>query len=75
VTGELSRLALTLSTCRASQLLRMEVKMVEQSCPWCEATLRVDAANIVADDEGTCPECLTTWMLEDEPAVELALAA
>jgi len=49
--------------------------MVEQSCPWCEATLRVDAANFVADDEGTCPECLTTWMLEDEPAVELALAA
>jgi len=50
-------------------------KMVEQSCPWCEATLRVDAAVIAADDEQTCPECLTTWMLEDEPVVELALAA
>lgn len=49
--------------------------MVEQSCPWCEATLRVDAAVIAADDEQTCPECLTTWMLEDEPVVELALAA
>jgi predicted Zn finger-like uncharacterized protein len=49
--------------------------MVEQSCPWCEATLRVEAAAITIDDAQTCPECLTTWMLEDEPAIELALAA
>ncbi len=48
--------------------------MVDQSCPWCEATLRVDATTITADDEQTCPECLTTWLF-DEPEVDLALAA
>jgi predicted Zn finger-like uncharacterized protein len=49
--------------------------MVEQSCPWCEATLRVDPASLATDDAQTCPECLTTWMLEDEAEYELALAA
>ena len=49
--------------------------MVEQSCPWCEATLRVDVAAIAAEDEQTCPECLTKWMLEDQAEYELALAA
>lgn len=49
--------------------------MVEQSCPWCEATLRVDATVVAADGEQTCPECLTRWVLEDEAEHELALAA
>jgi hypothetical protein len=49
--------------------------VVEQSCPWCEATLRVDPAAIAEDDEQTCRECLTRWVLEDEPELELALAA
>ena len=49
--------------------------MIEQCCPWCEATLRVDPAAIARDDEQTCPECLTTWVLEDESELELALAA
>ena len=49
--------------------------MVEQQCPWCEARLRVELRVVVDADAQTCPECLTTWSLEDEPEVELALAA
>jgi len=49
--------------------------MVEQTCPWCEARLKVELRVVTDDEVNTCPECLTTWSLEDEPAVELALAA
>lgn len=47
--------------------------MVEIDCPWCEQTLRVDPA--LSQDEGSCPECLTSWSYEDETEYELALAA
>jgi hypothetical protein len=53
----------------------MEVKVIEQSCPWCEAKLQVELRVATEDDAQTCPECLTTWMLEDDPVYELALAA
>ena len=49
--------------------------MVEQKCPWCEATLRVELRVVTDDEAQTCPDCLTTWSLEEEPEVELALAA
>ena len=46
--------------------------MVHMSCPWCEVEIAVGVpAN---EDEGQCPECLTTWAYEDD-RVELALAA
>ena len=47
--------------------------MVDIDCPWCETTLRVDPT--VTADEGSCPECLTSWSYEDEAEYELALAA
>jgi hypothetical protein len=47
--------------------------MVEIDCPWCETTLRADPA--VTADEGSCPECLTTWSYENESEYELSLAA
>ena len=47
--------------------------MVEIECLWCESVLRMDVRH--ADDEVTCPECLSRWTYEDEPAQELALAA
>jgi Zn-finger nucleic acid-binding protein len=49
--------------------------MVEQTCPWCEATLSVELRVVTDDEAQTCPECLTTWLIEDEPTLELALAA
>lgn len=49
--------------------------MVEQQCPWCEASLRIELRVVKDDDAQTCPECLTTWSFEDEPAYELTLAA
>jgi hypothetical protein len=49
--------------------------MVEQTCPWCEATLKVEPRVVTDADSQTCAECLTTWMLEDEPVYEMALAA
>ncbi len=49
--------------------------MVEQECPWCEARLRVALHVVTEAGAQTCPECLTTWWLEDEPEAELALAA
>jgi Zn-finger nucleic acid-binding protein len=49
--------------------------MVELECPWCEARLRVAAADAAQEVEQTCPECLTRWLLEDGPEIELALAA
>ncbi len=49
--------------------------MVEQKCPWCEASLRVELRVVTDADAQTCPECLTTWWLEDESEAELALAA
>jgi hypothetical protein len=53
----------------------MEVKVIEQSCPWCEVKLQVEPRVVTDDDAQTCPECLTRWMYEDEPVNELALAA
>ena len=50
-------------------------RVIEQSCPWCEAGLRVELRVVTDADAQTCPECLTTWWLEDEPAAEMALAA
>ena len=49
--------------------------MVQETCPWCEATLLVELRVVTDDDSQTCPACLTTWRFEDEPAYELALAA
>ncbi|MEA2677648.1 MAG: hypothetical protein QOJ81_1789 [Chloroflexota bacterium] len=49
--------------------------MVEQKCPWCEAGLRVELRVVIDTASQTCPECLTTWWLEDASEVELALAA
>jgi hypothetical protein len=46
--------------------------MVEQTCPWCEETLRVEAD--AQADEGSCPVCLTSWSYVDAP-IELAVAA
>jgi hypothetical protein len=48
--------------------------MVQIDCPWCDTTLSVDPAAVTAD-EGSCPECLTSWCYEDEADYELALAA
>ena len=45
--------------------------MNDTTCPWCEADLVLR----VAEDEQTCAECGTTWLYEDEPEVELPLAA
>lgn len=45
--------------------------MNETTCPWCEAELTLNAADAA---EETCPECLTTWRYEEDPA-EFALAA
>jgi hypothetical protein len=45
--------------------------MSELSCPWCDAALAAEPAEVVCQ---SCPDCLTTWRYEDEPA-ELALAA
>jgi hypothetical protein len=45
--------------------------MNDNCCPWCEAVLLLEAGESA---EQSCPECLTTWLYEDEP-VELALAA
>ncbi|CAN5750055.1 hypothetical protein BH24CHL5_BH24CHL5_07570 [soil metagenome] len=47
--------------------------MIDGSCPWCEGPLAFDFAETVA--EQTCPDCLTTWSLEDLDEPELALAA
>ena len=41
------------------------------SCPWCET----DPILRIVADEQTCPECGTTWMYEDEPGIDLPLAA
>ena len=49
--------------------------MVEQTCPWCEAKLKVELRVVTEDAYQTCAECLTTWSFEDEPVYELALAA
>jgi hypothetical protein len=49
--------------------------MVEQMCPWCEATLRVELHAVTEAESGSCPECLATWTYEDEPVYEMALAA
>ena len=50
-------------------------RVIDQSCPWCEAKLSVELRVVTDDDSQTCPECLTTWTFEDEPVYELALAA
>jgi predicted Zn finger-like uncharacterized protein len=49
--------------------------MVQQTCPWCEAAFRVELHVVTDDESGNCPECLTTWTYEEEPVLELALAA
>lgn len=49
--------------------------MLEQTCPWCEAKIKVELRVLTGDEAQTCPECLTTWAFEDEPVYELALAA
>ena len=49
--------------------------MIEQSCPWCEATIHVELRVVTDADAQTCPECLTTWSFEDESEAQLALAA
>ena len=36
--------------------------MFEMDCPWCEATLAVDGNA----EAGQCPECLTSWVYEDD---------
>jgi DNA-directed RNA polymerase subunit RPC12/RpoP len=64
---------MTLSVRRASKPLRLEVEMVEIVCLWCEARVELDPGQVEA--EVTCPECLTSWLFEDEREVELALAA
>jgi Zn-finger nucleic acid-binding protein len=50
-------------------------RVIEQSCPWCEARFKVELRAVTDDESETCPECLTTWVFEEEPAYELALAA
>ena len=47
--------------------------MVEITCLWCEAAVAIDAHSF--EHEQTCPECLSTWLFEDDAASELALAA
>jgi DNA-directed RNA polymerase subunit RPC12/RpoP len=47
--------------------------MVEITCLWCEAELRVAPDQLEA--EVTCPECRTSWLFEDADEAELALAA
>jgi Zn-finger nucleic acid-binding protein len=47
--------------------------MVEETCPWCEATLAV-ASQPLATEE-TCPQCLTTWAYEMTEDREAAIAA
>ena len=47
--------------------------MVEMTCLWCEAALRVEFSQV--DDEQTCPECLSSWSYEDAPEVAWAVAA
>ena len=64
-----------LSFSGASLLAEGGAEVIEQTCPWCEASLKVELRVITDDESNTCPECLTTWSLEDEPVVELALAA
>jgi hypothetical protein len=49
--------------------------MIELSCPWCEEPLRTELHVVREDEAQTCPECLTTWQLEDEPIYQLAQAA
>jgi hypothetical protein len=50
-----------------------EKVMVEETCPWCEATLAV-ASQPLATEE-TCPQCLTTWAYEMTEDREAAIAA
>jgi Zn-finger nucleic acid-binding protein len=45
--------------------------MSDMMCPWCETELELR----VTEDEQTCARCGTTWLYEDEPEVELLLAA
>lgn len=47
--------------------------MVEIDCLWCAATIAVDPGQV--EHEQTCPECLSTWLFEDQPESQLALAA
>jgi hypothetical protein len=49
--------------------------MAQQTCPWCEASIKVELRVVTDDDAQTCPECLTTWSFDEEPQVELGLAA
>jgi predicted RNA-binding Zn-ribbon protein involved in translation (DUF1610 family) len=53
------------------RVMEESFEMNEMSCPWCEADI---VLRVVADEQ-SCPECGTTWTYEDEPAVELPLAA
>jgi uncharacterized Zn finger protein (UPF0148 family) len=46
--------------------------MVEQSCPWCEEIMLVEADPTTGEE--SCPVCLTSWRYVEEPA-ELAAAA
>jgi hypothetical protein len=46
--------------------------MNDMTCPWCEVALELTVDQI---DEQQCPDCLTSWRYEDEPVIELLLAA
>ena len=53
------------------RVMEERFEMNDTSCPWCEA----DLVLYLVGDEQTCTECGTTWSYEDEPAIELPLAA
>jgi hypothetical protein len=48
-------------------------QMAELKCPWCEEQLPADVDP--AAQEGSCPDCLTSWTYVDEPATGMAAAA
>ncbi len=48
--------------------------MVTMSCPWCEAEMRFEPAELAAD-QMTCEDCRTSWLIDAPEPRELALAA
>jgi len=47
--------------------------MTNLSCPWCDELLPHEL--VEPADQGSCPECLTSWTYVEEPPTGIAAAA